>query len=42
MKKLKLKLTVGSRVHAPKKDSCAIDALRGGKPPRDPISSKRK
>jgi hypothetical protein len=41
MKKMKLKLTVGGRVHAPKKDSCATDGPRGGKP-RDPHSSKRK
>ena len=42
MKKLKLKLRVGGRVHAPKKDSCATDGPRGGKLPRDPLSSKRK
>jgi hypothetical protein len=42
MKKLKLKLTVGGRVHVPKKDSCATDALKGGKPPRGPLGSKRK
>lgn len=42
MKKLKLKLTVGGRVRVPKKDSCGIDGTRGGKIPRDPVSSKRR
>ncbi len=42
MKKLKLRLTVGSRVRAPKKESCATDAPRGEKLPRDPLGSKRK
>ena len=42
MKKLKLKLTVGGRVPTPKKDSCAIDALKGEKTRRDPLRSKRK
>lgn len=42
MKKLKLKLTVDRRPGAPKKDSCAADALRAAKLRRDPLSSKRK
>ena len=33
MKKLKLKLAVGGRVPAPKKDSCATDGIKSGKPP---------
>ena len=41
MKKLKLKLTVGARVNAPKKDSCGIEGARGGKTPRGPVRSKR-
>jgi hypothetical protein len=42
MKKLKLKLAVGGRVHAPKKDSCGTEGLKGGKTSRDPVGSKRK
>ncbi len=42
MKKLKLKLTVGGRIPAAKKDSCATDGGKGGKPPRDPVVPKRK
>ncbi|HEY7862857.1 MAG TPA: hypothetical protein VIE39_04320 [Thermoanaerobaculia bacterium] len=41
MKKLKLNLSVGRRPGAPKKDSCASDALRG-KSSRDTAASKRK
>jgi hypothetical protein len=42
MKKLKLKLTVGSRFRAPKKTACKIDDPSGAKRRRDPHSSKRK
>jgi hypothetical protein len=39
MKKLKLKMTVDRRPGAPKKDSCATDGIKAGKPA---LAPKRK